>query len=82
MLTGFPIPSLDTHAKLLIAQLTDQESASTNELLSDAYAALSLAHERRAALISAAVTGQIDVTGRRAGPSEAERLDDELARSR
>lgn len=40
-----------------------------------------LAKERRAALISAAVTGQINVTGRRRRPSEAERLEDELSPS-
>ncbi|GAA4758878.1 restriction endonuclease subunit S [Citricoccus nitrophenolicus] len=51
------------------------------ELHEEIVRSMDLAKERRMALISAAVTGQIDATGRRRGPSDAERLESDLART-
>ena len=54
-----PIPSLDDQA--LIAGHLDRETAEIDAAISDAREAIALSKERRAALISAAVTGKIDV---------------------
>jgi type I restriction enzyme S subunit len=53
-----------------IAALLDLETANIDELCAEAEAAISLLQERRSALISAAVTGKIDV--RKLAPAEAE----------
>ncbi|MEO9248021.1 hypothetical protein ABDK96_10035 [Citricoccus nitrophenolicus] len=71
-----PVPGHDRQAQIA-AELRQERHAERNTLEAIGQAT-HLAQERRAALISAAVTGQIDVTGRRRGPSEAERLEDEL----
>jgi type I restriction enzyme S subunit len=47
-----------------------KERASMDELMDEACAAISLLHERRSALISAAVTGKIDVRGWSTGSEE------------
>jgi type I restriction enzyme S subunit len=44
-----------------ISDYLDQETENFDQLISEAHSAIALLHERRAALISAAVTGQIDV---------------------
>ena len=46
-----------------IANFLDQEIAKLNALMTEARTAITLLQERRTALISAAVTGQIDVRG-------------------
>lgn len=69
------IPDIDTQ----IAHVHDWQDfeANTAERLSDAQHAIDLARERRAALITAAVTGQIDVTAR--NKPAAEQLEDDVA---
>ena len=44
-----------------IAAFLDRETAKIDELVAEAQRAIALLQERRTALISAAVTGQIDV---------------------
>lgn len=46
-----------------IVNYLDKETEKINELVIEAERAIELLQERRAALISAAVTGQIDVRG-------------------
>lgn len=57
-----PLPPL-SHQKSRLEALSNSEAAS-RAVVAEAREAISLARERRAALISAAVTGQIDVTQR------------------
>jgi len=47
----------------LIVSYLDRETAKLDELAAEAGKAIELLKERRAALISAAVTGKIDVRG-------------------
>jgi type I restriction enzyme S subunit len=54
-----PIPSLVE--QLSIASFLDEENRKLDKLTSDSERSIALLKERRAALISAAVTGQIDV---------------------
>jgi type I restriction enzyme, S subunit len=54
-----PLPPKDERAD--IATFLAVESAKFNTLTAEAQRAINLLHERRTALISAAVTGQIDV---------------------
>ena len=56
-----PIPPLAEQNK--IAAITRSETTRIDELTSEAERAITLLKERRAALISAAVTGKIDVRG-------------------
>ena len=56
-----PLPSLDEQAE--IVALIEQRQASFGDLIEQAQEGISLLVERRAALISAAVTGKIDVSG-------------------
>lgn len=49
--------------QMAIVELLDQEAVKFDTLISEAQKAISLLQERRSALISAAVTGQIDVRG-------------------
>lgn len=56
-----PIPNLGSQAK--IAEYLDHETAELDATIADAREAIALSKERRAALISAAVTGKIDVRG-------------------
>ena len=60
-----------------ISNLLDQETAVIDDLITDSALATALARERRAALITAAVTGQIDVTARH--KPVAEQLEDDIA---
>jgi type I restriction enzyme S subunit len=54
-----------------IAQFLNSENRRMESLCAEAAAGMTLLHERRAALISAAVTGQIDVRGLRAEQATA-----------
>lgn len=64
----FPCPpALEQHA---IVAFLDTETARIDTLIAEAERAIALLQERRAALISAAVTGQIDVRGVVQGPTE------------
>lgn len=56
-----PLPSLEEQN--LIASFITAEVQRFNQLLAESTHAISLLKERRAALISAAVTGKIDVRG-------------------
>ena len=56
-----PAPPLEEQTA--IASLLDQETAKLDTLMTEARIAITLLQERRTALISAAVTGQIDVRG-------------------
>lgn len=61
-----PVPPLDEQSQIM--KHVDAEVGRLDELASEAQRLISLASERRAALISAAVTGKIDV--RRTGAAE------------
>ena len=63
-------------AQLQVAEDCQRIFAESEELKVHAEQAMDLAHERRAALISAAVTGQIDVTERHKPVAEV--LEDEV----
>lgn len=69
------IPSL-SEQESVVARLVDTAML-TQERIEDAVLAIALARERRAALITAAVTGQIDVTARH--KPAAEQLEDDIA---
>ena len=56
-----PLPPFEE--QLAIAKYLDEETAKWDELTAEAERAIELLQERRTALISAAVTGQIDVRG-------------------
>lgn len=56
-----PVPPLDEQNK--IATYLDRETAEIDAAIADAREIISLSKERRAAVISAAVTGKIDVRG-------------------
>lgn len=57
--TVFPVPPLDEQRE--IADHLDRETAKIDALISKAERFIELAQERRAALITAAVTGQIEI---------------------
>ena len=64
------IPPMAEQSDILLA--VNQSADRLDTLASEAYSAITLLQERRSALISAAVTGQIDVRGFSAtGGSEA-----------
>ena len=77
MLTGFPVPDLSVQQQEEITQIMDSERNYVEMQIANVRCALSLARERRAALITAAVTGQIDVTAR--NKPAAEQLEDDIA---
>jgi type I restriction enzyme S subunit len=60
-LDNFEIPWPDSDARLRLAIHLDRETAEIDAAIADAGEAIALSRERRAALISAAVTGKIDV---------------------
>ena len=60
-LRALPICIPPIHEQRAIAAFLDRETAKIDELVAQAESAISLLTERRSALISAAVTGQIDV---------------------
>lgn len=59
--TQLPIPPITEQTQ--IAAFLDAETAKFDTLTAEAQRAIDLLQERRTALISAAVTGQIDVRG-------------------
>ncbi len=72
---AIPVPLPETqNAKLRILSRASEQHALLEK---DISAAISLARERRAALITAAVTGQIDVTAK--NKPAAEQLEDDVA---
>ncbi len=70
-----PVPPKDLQAVLVTE--ARRETAATTQAVADAESFIALARERRAALITAAVTGQIDVTAR--NKPAAEQLEDDIA---
>ena len=54
-----PLPTLDEQVQ--IAKFLDKKSLAFSKLIENAESAINLSKERRTALISAAVTGKIDV---------------------
>lgn len=69
-----PVPSVERQRS--ICAILREEQRSINASVSDLDRAITLAKERRAALITAAVTGQIDVTAKRR--PAAEQLEDDI----
>ena len=59
--TKIAVPPI--HEQTAIATFLDRETAKLDTLMTEARTAIALLQERRTALISAAVTGQIDVRG-------------------
>ena len=57
------IPTPPKEEQKSIAAFLDRETAKLDALTAEAQTAITLLQERRTALISAAVTGQIDVRG-------------------
>lgn len=70
------IPDVSIQMQHAVVETLDNEIRMIEAASEDAYRLIELAEERRSALISAAVTGQIDVTVQ--GVSAAEQLRDEL----
>lgn len=60
---NFLVPCPDQKEQSLIAEYLDREATKTEELIEAAETAILLLQERRSSLISAAVTGKIDVRG-------------------
>ena len=58
-----PVPLPPLHEQRQIVDIVRSETASVGTLINEARTAITLLQERRTALISAAVTGQIDVRG-------------------
>lgn len=69
------LPSLGKQQR--IVEKYEHHASLTNNLMTDAHQSTVLARERRAALITAAVTGQIDVTAR--NKPAVEQLEDDIA---
>src|SRR5208282_638878 len=63
ILKAVPVPIPPRDVQLSIVRYLDQATAKLDDLISAAECAIALLHERRRALISAAVTGKIDVRG-------------------
>jgi type I restriction enzyme, S subunit len=63
ILKALPVPIPPRSEQLAIVAHLDRETKSIDSLIGEAERAIALLHERRAALISAAVTGKIDVRG-------------------
>ena len=63
------VPSLQEQAAIIA--LLDRETAKIDALVGEAETAITLLQERRSALISAAVTGKIDVRGLAPASAEA-----------
>jgi restriction endonuclease S subunit len=59
-----PVPPIEEQRKII--DQIDEQAAKIDALIAKTRQHIEFAKERRAALISAAVTGQIDVTGRSA----------------
>ena len=78
---NFQIPRIPLGEQRKVVRELQSELAAMDKMATDARLVNDLANEHRAAVISTAVTGQIDVRERRRGTSEAERLESELART-
>ncbi len=74
---NYTVPVLSTDAQKQITSEVMRMDTISNELRHSVTQAINLARERRAALITAAVTGQIDVTAR--NKPAAEQLEDDIA---
>ena len=61
MVNHFPLPVIGSPNLREISAFLDRETLKLEELTAEAQRAIDLLQERRTALISAAVTGQIDV---------------------
>jgi type I restriction enzyme, S subunit len=59
----FPIQLPPMQEQAAIADFLESEVGKISELITEAQRAVALLHERQTALISAAVTGKIDVCG-------------------
>ncbi|QND25801.1 hypothetical protein HB773_04630 [Sinorhizobium meliloti] len=66
--TSMEIPVPPEEEQLRIAKALEEDIAAIDQLIVEVEAAISLLQERRAALISAAVTGKIDMRGRSTSP--------------
>lgn len=77
MVQQFRLPVPPAEVQIRIVQDLDIHSSETESALLDAQLFIDLALERRAALITAAVTGQIDVTAK--NKPAAEQLEDDIA---
>lgn len=64
-----PVPPL--HEQAAIAESVSRETATVDQLVAASEQSIALLQERRAALVSAAVTGQIDVRGSAAAQARA-----------
>lgn len=73
-----PVPPKDLQAVLVTE--ARRETAATAQAVADAESFIALARERRAALITAAVTGQIDITAR--NKPSAKQLEDDMSQGR
>ena len=62
-LVGIKVPVPTASEQTQIAHFLDHETTRIDALIAEAHTGISLLQERRSALISAAVTGQIDVRG-------------------
>ncbi|WP_333744963.1 restriction endonuclease subunit S [Streptomyces ardesiacus] len=61
LLAGFPVAVPPAREQALIVEHLDEQTAKIDQLIAETERFVELAQERRAALITAAVTGQIDV---------------------
>ncbi|MGU3435315.1 restriction endonuclease subunit S [Actinomycetes bacterium M1A6_2h] len=77
MLQQFRVPVPPKNLQAALVTEARRETARTVQAVADAESFIALARERRAALITAAVTGQIDVTARH--KPAAEQLEDDIA---
>lgn len=75
-----PVQLPTPQEQVRVADVLQASRATTAERIADARQAITLAQERRAALISAAVTGQMDVNERR--KPAVEQLQDEIEETR
>ena len=76
-LENLKVPVPPVQEQRLIAQHLQNTRKQADAVISDIETAMSLIRERRSALITAAVTGQIDVTAR--NKPAAEQLEDDIA---
>jgi type I restriction enzyme S subunit len=68
---NFFVPTPDREEQISIAAMLDEATSKAEKLIAEAEAAIALLQERRSALISAAVTGKIDVRDRVVSEAEA-----------
>ncbi|HEY4557086.1 MAG TPA: hypothetical protein VIG82_02725, partial [Enteractinococcus sp.] len=78
VVTAQRLPHPPLSVQRSIASYLRQELAELDAAVSDAEEAIALSRERRVALISAAVTGQVDVTQAQTRGSAGEMLEDEV----